>query len=276
MTRRIVLVAALDPQWAEIVRALESDGLEIDVLGPRTPPGDVIACATRAQAVVIVDLAPDPAAAVTLIAACRHTAGVGPVVAVATNPSLEVTRSVRLAGAFYLALQPVSLDEMRSIARSAFESIDRRRTSASSCRATRRILIVDDDEDFVASTRALLEAHGYAVSSASTGRAGLEKARAEHPDLIILDVMMENEYAGYEVNEAIKFASGYESVRHIPILMVSSIPSDPLTRFDRAAEAEMVEPNAYLSKPLDIQVFLTEVASLLGERTATAGGVTRS
>jgi CheY-like chemotaxis protein len=269
MTRRIVLVAALDPQWAEIVRSLELDGMEIDMLAPRSAHADVIACATRARAVVVVDLAPDPAAAVTLIAACRRAAGVGPVIAVAASPSLELTRSVRLAGAFYLALQPVDLDEMRSIMQSAFDAIDLQRTSASRCRATRRILIVDDDEDYVASATALLEAHGYAVSSAPSGREGLARAQAEHPDLIILDVMMENDSAGYEVNEAVKFAPGFESVRHIPILMVSSIPIDPATRFAHAGEVDMVTPNAYLTKPLDIPRFLGEVASLLGEHVET-------
>ncbi len=44
-----------------------------------------------------------------------------------------------------------------------------------------------------------------AVTSASTGKAGLEKAITEQPDLIVLDVMMENMWAGYEVNQAIKF-----------------------------------------------------------------------
>jgi CheY-like chemotaxis protein len=275
MTNRIVLVAALDPQWAEILGALENDGLEIDVLSPRTAAADVIACATRARAIVVVDLAADPAAAVTLIAACRRAAGVGPVVAVAASPSLEVTRSVRLAGAFYLALQPVSLGEMRSIVQSAFESLDRRQTSTSSCRATRRILIIDDDEDYVASITALLEAYGYAVSSAGNGRDGLVKARAEQPDLIILDVMMENDTAGYEVNETVKFAPGFESVRHIPILMVSSIPIDPATRFATAGEVDMVTPNAYLTKPVDIPRFLEEVAALLGEFAEAAPGLTR-
>ena len=273
MTRRIVLVAELDPQWAGMARALESDGLEIDMLAPRTAPADVVACASRAQSVVVVDLSADPSAGLTIVAACRRAAASVPVVAVATNPSLELTRAVRLSGAFYLALQPVSLDEMRSIAQSAFESIERRRTSASSCRATRRILIVDDDQDFVASTTALLEANGYAVSSAPTGREGLNRARIEQPDLIVLDVMMENDSAGYEVNEALKYAPEFESVRHIPILMVSSIPDDPSTRFSRAEEVAMVTPNAYLPKPLDIVRFLGEVASLLGEQAELGAGM---
>jgi CheY-like chemotaxis protein len=265
MMRRVVLLADLDPDWTAIVRALEASPMEVDVLAPRTPAADVIACAARAEAVVIVDLAPDPSRGVALIAACRRAAGVGPVVTVAANPSQELTRSVRLAGAFYLALQPVTADEIRNILQSAFQSLDRRRTSASMCRAVRRILIIDDDQDFVASTTVLLEAFGYAVSAAATGQDGLHKARIEQPDLIVLDVMMENDSAGYEVNEAVKFAPGFESIRHIPILMVSSIDVDPATRFSAADEAPMITPNAYLTKPLDIPRFLEEVRALLGE-----------
>jgi CheY-like chemotaxis protein len=275
MTRRIVLLAELSPDWTAMVRALEYDGMEIDVLSPATPPADVIACAARSESVVVVDLMPDPSRAVALVAACRRAAGAGPVIAVAANPSQELTRSVRLAGAFYLALQPVTPDEMRCILQNAFESLRRRRPHASSCRERRRILIVDDDQDFVASTTALLEAYGYAVSWASTGRAGLEKARTEHPDLIVLDVMMENEAAGYEVNETVKYAPGFESVRHIPILMVSSIQEEPAERFSMAGEAMLITPNAYLAKPLDIPRFLREVGALLGELPEPiAGGVT--
>lgn len=211
-----------------------------------------------------MDLATDPSTALTTVAACR-AAAVGPVVVVAANPSPEVTRRVRLAGAYYLALRPVELDEMRTILDSAFQSMDRGRTGASTCRATRRILIIDDDRDFVASTTALLDACGYAVSSARTGCEGLAKAQAEHPDLIVLDVMMENDSAGYEVTQAVKFAKGAEDLRHIPILMVSSIDLSPNERFSMAGEAAMITPNAYLTKPLDIQRFLAEVGSLLGD-----------
>jgi two-component system alkaline phosphatase synthesis response regulator PhoP len=275
MTRRVVLLADLDSDWTAIVRTLEASPMEVDVLAPRTPTADVIACAARAEAVVVVDLGADPSRGVAIVAACRRSAGVGPVVAVAANPSPELARAVRLAGAFYLALQPVTADEMRAILQSAFQSLDRRRTSASMCRAVRRILIVDDDEDFVASTKALLEAYGYAVSSASTGRDGLYKARTEQPDLIVLDVMMEHDSAGYEVNEAVKFAPSFEAIRHIPILMVSSIQVDPATRFRMADEAPMITPNVYLTKPLDIPRFLAEVTALLGElpHSTIAGAV---
>jgi twitching motility two-component system response regulator PilH len=264
MRRRIVLVADLDPHWEHLARALALDGIEVDILGPHTTSGDVVACAAREHAIVIVDLATDPSTALATIAACR-AAAVGPVVAVAANPSPELTRGVRLAGAYYLALCPIELDEMRMILDSAFHSMDRGRTGASSCRATRRILIIDDDQDFIASTTALLDACGYAVSSARTGREGLAAARVEHPDLIVLDVMMEHDAAGYEVTQAVKFADGADDLRHIPILMVSSIDVSPDARFSMAGEAPMITPNAYLTKPLDIPRFLAEVESLLGE-----------
>lgn len=269
MNRRLVLVADLDPVWAEIVRGLESDSLEIDVTAPGTGAADVIACATRGEAVVVVDIAADPSAGLALIDACTHAPGAGPVIAVATNPSLDLTREIRRAGAFYVALQPVSLDEMRSVAQSAFASLDRRRANTEARRGSRRILIVDDDEDFATSTTALLRGQGYTVMWERNGRDGLQRALAEHPDLIVLDVMMEHDSSGYELNESVKFLPEYEEIRNVPILMVSSIETDPATRFARSEEVALVTPNSYLTKPIDIPRFLTEVSLLLGEPIAT-------
>src|SRR5512140_2800905 len=106
-TRRVVLVIELDERWAGIVRALESQGIETDILSPRTSPTDLVRCETRSEDVVVIDLGPDPSAGMTLLAASRRAAPAVPVIVLADNPSPELTRSVRLSGAFYLALQPV-------------------------------------------------------------------------------------------------------------------------------------------------------------------------
>jgi DNA-binding response OmpR family regulator len=129
----------------------------------------------------------------------------------------------------------------------------------------RRILIIDDDRDFCTSTTALLESQGYAVSSVPNGKDGIARVRKERPDLVILDVMMEHAFAGYEVNQALKFASGAEE-KAVPILMVSSVPLDPASRFAGAGEVEMVTPDGYLTKPLDIDKFLSTVRDLLKSR----------
>ncbi|NTV80087.1 MAG: response regulator, partial [Candidatus Aminicenantes bacterium] len=54
-----------------------------------------------------------------------------------------------------------------------------------------KILLVDDDPDFLEMHKAVLLNHGYEVLTAMSGREGLERVRAEMPDLIILDLMME-------------------------------------------------------------------------------------
>lgn len=125
-----------------------------------------------------------------------------------------------------------------------------------------RVLIIDDDPDFTASTRALLRSEGYEVSSARSGREGLAALREQRPDLIILDVMMESIVEGYAVNQAIKFQPDFEAYADIPIIMVSSIDESPDERFPRAEEVEMVRPDRYLTKPLDVSRFLDVVRTI--------------
>ena len=126
------------------------------------------------------------------------------------------------------------------------------------------ILIVDDDPDFQASTAAVLQSQGYRVVTAASGKEALARLSSETPDLVILDIMMEYDSAGYEVNQAIKFRDEFS--HDTPILMVSSIQVDPATLFSRATEVEMVTPDAYLTKPLSIPQFLEEVRNLLSKR----------
>lgn len=126
-----------------------------------------------------------------------------------------------------------------------------------------KILVVDDDQDFCTSVTALLEAHGYTVVCARSGKEGLAKAASERPALIILDIMMEHDWAGYEVNQALKHGTGYQGSQSVPILMVSSVPIDPATRFQMAGEVAMVTPDGYLTKPVDIPIFLERVKAFV-------------
>ncbi|MDZ7263940.1 MAG: response regulator [candidate division KSB1 bacterium] len=129
-----------------------------------------------------------------------------------------------------------------------------------------RILIIDDDEDFRISIRTLLQSHNYDVIEAESGKQGLQKIREERPDLIVLDIMMETIDEGYLLNQIIKFQKDYEEFKRLPILMVSSIQQDPLSRFPKAAgEVEMITPDYYLTKPVDIPKFLELVQKLLNQ-----------
>ncbi len=128
-----------------------------------------------------------------------------------------------------------------------------------------RILIIDDDEDYRVSTRALLEGEGYEVLEASSGRDGLESARAQRPNLIVLDIMMESPVEGYSVIQALKFRDDYRDLAPISVVMVSSVKQDPATLFPMAGEVEMITPDAYFTKPLDLPNFLQCVRRMLGD-----------
>jgi CheY-like chemotaxis protein len=121
---------------------------------------------------------------------------------------------------------------------------------------TKTILVIDDDADFRATVRVILEHEGYVVAEAQSGAEGLRQLRACDPDLVILDVMMESISEGYGVNETIRYSGEYPAFDQTPIIMVSSIQESPDERFPRAPEVDMIRPDRYLTKPLDIPRFL--------------------
>ncbi len=125
--------------------------------------------------------------------------------------------------------------------------------------AKANILLIDDDDDFRASVRAVLESEGYAVMEADSGEDGLQKVVKHKPDVIVLDIMMDYSTEGYGVNQAIKHRDEFEEYRRIPILMVSSIQSSPDERFPTSGEVEMIRPDQYMTKPLDFPKFLKAV-----------------
>ena len=126
-----------------------------------------------------------------------------------------------------------------------------------------RVLVIDDDEDFRAATGAVLADAGYEVLAAPDARSGLERARADAPDLVLLDIMMEDAWAGYGVNQALKFGPDGQR-RGPPIVMVSSVPLDPATGFGLAGEVGLITPDAYLTKPVDVPQLLETVRRFAG------------
>lgn len=129
--------------------------------------------------------------------------------------------------------------------------------------AGKTVLLIDDDIDYRESVRSLLEAEGYDVIEAGSGKEGLMRLVEHRPDAIVLDVMMESTEEGYGVAEAIKFEERFAEFRSVPVLMVSSIQETPEERFPMAPEVGMIAPDRYLRKPLDIDLFLETLRRLL-------------
>ncbi len=122
-----------------------------------------------------------------------------------------------------------------------------------------KVLVIDDDQDFRAAVRSMLETRGYEVIEADCGKDALRKLVESEPDIITLDVMMTCDTDGYSVNHAIRNLDQYERFRHIPIIMVSAIDQSPDELFPMSAEVELIRPDIYMTKPLDFTAFLETV-----------------
>jgi CheY-like chemotaxis protein len=121
-----------------------------------------------------------------------------------------------------------------------------------------KILIVDDDPDFVETTRIILEGAGYDTISAANGDESLRVIRAEKPDLIVLDVIMSTILDGLNVSQQLQDDPEHKD---IPIIMVTSIANT-----DYAAlfpTDEYVHINTFLTKPVLPNRLLQEVKRLL-------------
>jgi len=133
-----------------------------------------------------------------------------------------------------------------------------------------KVLLIDDDSDFRAAVKSLLESHGYQVLEACSGHDGLSMVLEHRPDAILLDIMMETTVEGYGVTHSLRYRDEYEAYRSIPIFMVSSIVESPDERFPMSAEVEMIRPDRYLTKPLNIPEFLRLLDETVGVKGVTA------
>ncbi|MBN1359028.1 MAG: response regulator [Sedimentisphaerales bacterium] len=125
----------------------------------------------------------------------------------------------------------------------------------------RRILVVDDDRDLCDSLTVILENAGYTAAAATSRSEAMEKIRAERPDLVILDVMMETWHDGFEMSRELKADPQYSDM---PILMLTSIEESTGIEFRSCAgDPTWLPVDRFLDKPLRPQVLLQEVAGLL-------------
>jgi CheY-like chemotaxis protein len=122
-----------------------------------------------------------------------------------------------------------------------------------------KILVVDDDPDFVEIMRTILEANDYKVVTAANGEQALAQVKAQRPDLMLLDIMMSSVLDGLNVSEQLALDP---EARFMPVIMVSSIAETPYAHVFPMGEQPHMD--AWMSKPVDPKVLLAKVAELLG------------
>jgi len=125
--------------------------------------------------------------------------------------------------------------------------------------AEAKILLVDDDPDFVEATRTVLESVPYEVVVAYDGDEGLEKVQEEKPDLILLDIIMPTQ-DGFHVCEKLK---SDPELWDIPIIMLTSLSQKISETAYSLQDGMMLEADDFIDKPVRPNELLTRVARLL-------------
>jgi len=123
-----------------------------------------------------------------------------------------------------------------------------------------RILLVDDDTDFTQAMSTLLRAKGHEVSTAVNGAEGYEKAVAEKPELMLLDVMMTTENEGFDVARKLHENPATNS---IPVVIISGIRKTKNLPFAYEPDDDWLPVKAVLDKPITPDLLLRTVDNAL-------------
>jgi CheY-like chemotaxis protein len=134
-----------------------------------------------------------------------------------------------------------------------------------------KIIIVDDDPDYINVVKTILEKEQYTVVTAGDKIEGLEKIKAEKPDLAILDVMMDAWQDGFEMCRQLKKDP---QLKNIPILMLTGVGKKTGIDFKSTSPDPVWVPvDVYMDKPVEPEALLIEVKKLLSNKAESGTSI---
>ncbi len=133
-------------------------------------------------------------------------------------------------------------------------------TSKNNTKNSKRILMIDDDQAFLESNKAILEAENFVVLTATDGAGGLALAQQEKPDLIVMDMMMSTTNEGMEVSRRIRETP---DLRATPMIMITGVRSAMHLPFKFEPDARHLPVDAILEKPVAPVNLLREIRKQL-------------
>lgn len=124
----------------------------------------------------------------------------------------------------------------------------------------KNILCIEDDTEMIDLIRLILGRRGFEVTGAGGGAEGLKKIREQHPDLVLLDLMMPD-MDGWEVYQQMK---ADEKTRDIPVIVVTAKAQS----IDRVLGMHIAKVDDYITKPFSPQELLNSVEKVLSQQIA--------
>lgn len=125
-----------------------------------------------------------------------------------------------------------------------------------------KILIIDDNRDFLFTMETFLKRQGFDTITAEDGQKGLGLAQKERPDLVLLDVMMETLFSGFEVCKRLK---SDPELKDIPVIGITGMGDELGVHFNKERDDEYFSPDAFFEKPVDKEKLLSKIGELLDQ-----------
>jgi two-component system, OmpR family, alkaline phosphatase synthesis response regulator PhoP len=120
----------------------------------------------------------------------------------------------------------------------------------------KKVLMIDDDPEFVDAITNILDAKGYNVVSAGDGKDGVAKAKQEKPDIILLDVMMTTKSEGFDVAREL---SKDANLKGTPVIMLTGVRKEMNLPFGFEPDVDWLPVAAFLEKPVKPETLLKTI-----------------
>jgi CheY-like chemotaxis protein len=208
-----------------------------------------------AKACVIVDTELEDIPGLKAVPILRNICDQIKIIFTAPENTRELEAQVRALDVFYYYIAEADRAELVAAVRDAIGAPKPDRTGLPA-----KVLIVDDDPDFHTTVRSFLQAAGYSVFSAYSEREGLERARREKPDIILLDIIMQSTTDGFDF---CREAKRDPYIKHTPILGISAIEKVIGVHYPPDFDPDLFPVDAYLSKPVTPEKLFAELKRLI-------------
>jgi len=183
------------------------------------------------------------------------------IILTAAENTRELEVRVREQDIFYYYIKSFDKEELRTAVNNIFKKLGKEKEELV-MNEPAKILIVDDDPDFVDAIRVILEKKDYQVEVAHDRNGAMDKIKKNKPDLILLDIMMDRLDDGFTICYKLKHDA---TLKNIPVFAISSITEKTGFKFNPKTDGEYFEADDYAQKPIETEDLLKRVEVLLNK-----------
>ncbi len=186
------------------------------------------------------------------------------IIVMTAKNTIKLESKVRKEDIYYYFIKSFGIEELKIALESIMLNSEKEREIMEKEHYRGKILVIDDDSDFVEAISIILKSSFYEVISASNPKDGKEKLIEEKPDLILLDIMMDSLFDGYSFCHTIKTSDEFKEYRSIPIIFVSAVKEISGSRFSfHSSDQGLTGPDDYIDKPVKTEDLLQRIDKLL-------------